>query len=143
MSWLRKALSKVQSARPSGGGCVDRVVKQWEEEPQPQEWAETLGQFILKHRHSALPVIRALSSVSPALGLIAARQQQALKVLDRAGRTAAKGVCACSGDDLVVEGSSDGLRLTGTLHFVPAAASTALLLITRGKGMVVPFSAPE
>jgi alkylation response protein AidB-like acyl-CoA dehydrogenase/electron transfer flavoprotein alpha subunit len=120
----------------------DRIVKQWEEEPMPEEWAEKLGQFIREHRHSALSVIRSLSSVSPALGLIAARQLQAMKVLDRTGRPAVNGICACSGENIVVEESSDGLRLTGTLHFVPAAACSALLLITRGNGMVIPFTTP-
>ena len=120
----------------------DRIVKQWEEEPMPQEWAEKLGQFIREHRHSALSVIRALSSVSPALGLIAARQMQAMRVLDHAERPAMHGVCAFSGENLRVAESSEGLRLTGTLHFVPTAASTALLLIAGGKGIVVPFTAP-
>ena len=72
----------------------DRVVKQWEEEPMPREWEEMLGQFIRDHHKTALPAIRALSSVSPALGLIAACQMKAMNILARAGRTAEPGVCA-------------------------------------------------
>ena len=120
----------------------DRVVKQWEENPMPREWAEKLGQFIGQHRRAALPVIRLLSSVSPALGLIAARQIAAMNILDHAGRPAVSGICACSGENVIVADSSKGLKLAGTLHFVPIAASTSLLVITAGKGVVVPFTAP-
>ncbi len=118
----------------------DRVVKQWEDEPVPGDWAEKLRQFINKHRHPARPAIRALSSVSPALGLIAARQTLAMRVLDHAGQPIVPGVCAFNGDTLAVAESGEGLKLTGTLHLVPIAASTALLLITRDKGIVVPFT---
>ena len=120
----------------------DRIVKQWEENHLPGEWAEKLRQFAGDHRRSALAAVRSLSSVSPALGLIAARQMQAMKVLDEAGRPVMHGICAAAGDGLAVARNSEGLRLTGTLHFVPAAASTALLLIVDGKGIVVPFESP-
>ncbi len=120
----------------------DRIVKQWEEEPMAQEWAEKLGKFIGEHRHPARPAIRSLSSVSPVLGLIAARQMQAMRVLDHAGQTAMHGICAFSGEGLTVAQSSEGIRLTGTLHLVPTAASTALLIIVGDKGLLVPFTAP-
>ena len=120
----------------------DRVVKQWEEEPLPREWADKLGLFILEHRHAALPVIRGLSSVSPALGLIAARQLEAMKALESAGRPAVRAICACNGESILVAQGEQDLKVAGTLHFVPASASNALLLIMGDKGIVVPFAAP-
>ena len=120
----------------------DRIVKSWEEEPMPREWAEKLRQFIGEHRHPARPAIRALSSVSPALGLIAARQMEAMNILDHAGRACVPGICACIGENVAVTHIGGDRRLSGIVRFVPTAASSSLLLIIDGKGIVLPFTSP-
>ena len=65
-----------------------------------------------------------------------------MNILDHAGRRVVHGICAFSGENIVIAESSEGRRMTGTLRFVPTAASTALLLIIDGKGILIPFTAP-
>ncbi|HXY55416.1 MAG TPA: FAD-binding protein [Nitrospirota bacterium] len=120
----------------------DSVVKQWEEKPMSEDWAETLRQFIVEHRDAAQGTLRALSSVSPALGLIAAHQFSAISAMARSGVTPKPGVCAVNSDRLEVQESIDSTRIKGVLTFVPCAAIHALLVISRGKGHIVPLEAP-
>jgi electron transfer flavoprotein-quinone oxidoreductase len=119
----------------------DSVVKQWEDGPMPDEWAKKLRQFIAEHLHPARPAIRALASVSPALGLIAAQQIAAAKALQQAGRDGILGACLVSGERAVLKESSEGVTIIGSIEFVPAAASTALLLVARGTAYILPFTA--
>ena len=118
----------------------DRVVKQWEEEPIPASWAETLRQFISEHHDSPLDAVRALSFVNPALGLIAAHQFSAVELLKKAGIVFGHGICALAADDLDIRENDDTVRISGHLTFVPVAASRTLLLVQRGKGHLVPLS---
>jgi alkylation response protein AidB-like acyl-CoA dehydrogenase/electron transfer flavoprotein alpha subunit/ferredoxin-like protein FixX len=118
----------------------DRVVKQWEEKPVPEDWAEKLRQFIAEHQGAAPETLRALSSVSPALGLIAAHQLSAISVLARSGITLKPGICAVTADHLDIQESIDSVRIKGVLTLVPCAASRTLLIISRGKGHIVPLA---
>jgi electron transfer flavoprotein-quinone oxidoreductase len=118
----------------------DRIIKQWEDEPMPEEWAEKLRAFIAEHQDSAPGTLRALSSVSPALGLIAAHQLPAINVLARSGITLQPGVCAVIGEHLDIQESIDSVRIKGVLTLVPCAASRTLLIISRDKGHVVPLA---
>ncbi len=119
----------------------DRIVKQWEDEPLPEEWAEKVRAFIAGHRDSGPEILRALSSVSPALGLIAAHQLAAIGVLARSGIVPQPGVCAVIGDSLDIRESTDGVRIRGGLSLIPCAASRTLLIISRGKGHIVSLAA--
>jgi electron transfer flavoprotein-quinone oxidoreductase len=146
-SWTAIALSKkaetsdpVIFAQEVAANFPDRVVKQWEDEPMPDEWAAKLRQFIAKHLHPARPAIRALASVSPALGLIAAQQMAAAKALQQAGRDGIPGACRVSGEHMVIRESSEGVTIIGSIELVPAAASTALLLVARGTAYILPFT---
>jgi alkylation response protein AidB-like acyl-CoA dehydrogenase/electron transfer flavoprotein alpha subunit/ferredoxin-like protein FixX len=118
----------------------DRVVKQWEEKPVPEDWAEKLRQFIAEHQDAAPETLRALSSVSPALGLIAAHQISAINVLARSGITLQPGICAVTADHLDIQESIDSVRIKGVLTLVPCAASRTLLIISRGKSHIVPLA---
>jgi electron transfer flavoprotein-quinone oxidoreductase len=120
----------------------DRVVKQWEEHPLPEDWAEKLTHFIAEHQDAALKTLRGLSSVSPALGLIGTHHLSALKVLKKSDISRDQGACAVDGSHLDIRESSDSAGLKGTLHLVPCAASRSLLILANGKGYLVPLSTP-
>ena len=117
----------------------DRVVKEWEEQPMPEEWAEKLRAFVRQHRHPSRPAIRALSAVSPALGLVAASQMRADRLLSQAGRDTLPGLCAVDAEAVAVSRQGDGASLAGTVRFVPTAAATSLLVIVNGSGYIVPL----
>ncbi|MGE5173229.1 MAG: acyl-CoA dehydrogenase family protein [Betaproteobacteria bacterium] len=119
----------------------DRIVKQWEEEPMPEEWAGTLRKFIAGHQDAPFAAIRALSSVSPALGLIAAHHLPAFRVLTNAGLTLDPDIMAVTADRLDIVESMDSVHIRGTLHLIPLAACRTLLLISRKRGHIVPLSA--
>jgi electron transfer flavoprotein-quinone oxidoreductase len=119
----------------------DSVVKQWEDNPVPEDWAETFRQFIVKHRNTAPKALRTISSVSPALGLIAAHQLAAIVALERSEIIPQPGICAVMSDDLEIQEGAGSTRLKGALTFVPCAASREILVITRGKGYIVPLNA--
>jgi len=118
----------------------DRVVKQWEEEPITTGGAATLHTFIAEHIDSPHEAVRAISAISPALGLIAAHQFAAITTLKSAGILLNSGICAVAADPLVINESSDSVRIQGTLHLVPLAACHTLLLIAGGRGNVIPLS---
>jgi electron transfer flavoprotein-quinone oxidoreductase len=118
----------------------DRIVKQWEEKLMPEAWAETLRQFILERRDIPLEVIRALSSVNPALGLIAAHQLLANELLTKSGIEPGPGICAVAADHLDITSESSGVHIEGLLSLAPLAASRTLLLISRAKGYMIPLT---
>ncbi len=120
----------------------DRSVKPWEEAAMPEAWAEILRKFIIEHRDAPLEVVRALSVVNPALGLIAAHQLAALDLLVKAGIQPGPGICAVAADHLDIEETSDSVGIKGSLSLVPVAASSTLLLIARGKAHLVPLAGP-
>ena len=121
----------------------DRIVKQWEEMPMPKEWSEKLRQYITEHQDEALPCVRSLSSVNPALGLIAAHQLYAIRVLAKSGITLGPGISAVTGDHLDLRESIDSVRIHGALSIVPLASSHTLLIIAGNRGHLVPLSAPR
>ncbi|HEX9019868.1 MAG TPA: FAD-dependent oxidoreductase, partial [Nitrospirota bacterium] len=118
----------------------DRIVKEWEEKPLPEEWAEKLRAFVAEHQDAPQETVRVLSFVSPALGLIAARQFSALRTLAKTGAAAETGICVAASDSLNIEESGGTVRIRGRLSLVPIAASRALLVISRGKGHRIPLS---
>jgi len=118
----------------------DRIVKQWEEEPIPDAWRGTIRSFVSDNQHAGSSCVRALSFVSPSLGLIAAHQLSAVRVLARSGITLSPGICAIDGDQLTIQEGIDSVRITGVLTLVPIAASHALLVISRGRGYLVPLA---
>ncbi|MGE5751145.1 MAG: FAD-dependent oxidoreductase, partial [Nitrospirota bacterium] len=120
----------------------DRVVKQWEDQPLPEEWAEKLRHFIVEHQDAALKTLRVLSSVSPALGLIGTHHLSALRVLKQSDISRDPGVCAIDGGHLDIQESGDSAGFKGTLNLVPCAASKSLLILANGKGYIIPLSTP-
>jgi len=120
----------------------DRIVKQWEESPMPAAAEEKLRTFITDHRETPSDAVRALSTVSPALGLIAAHQFQAITALAEATIALEPGIAAVRADHLDMEESIDSVHIKGTLTLVPLAASNTLLIIAKGRGHLVPLSLP-
>jgi hypothetical protein len=120
----------------------DRIVKQWEEDPVPEAWADTLRKFIDEHREAPLETIRTLSSVSPALGLIAAHQFSADSMLKQVGIPLGPGICAIRADHLDIRENIDSVHIKGALTLIPVAASETLLILARGKGHLVPLANP-
>ncbi len=118
----------------------DRVVKQWEEEPLGAAGAAMLHTFIADHTDSPHEAVRALSTISPALGLIAAHQFAAIKTLRTAGTMLNPGICAVRAEHLVIEEGLESVRIRGTLNFVPLAACHTLLLIAGGRGNIIPLT---
>jgi electron transfer flavoprotein-quinone oxidoreductase len=120
----------------------DRIVKQWEEDPMPESWAETLRIYITEHRDAPLETIRALSSVSPALGLIAAHQFPTDGILEQAGLTPGPGFCALRADHLDIQENIDTVHIKGVLTLVPVAAAKTLLIIIKDKAHLIPLPTP-
>jgi len=120
----------------------DRVVKQWEDAPLPMAEAEKLWSFISEHQSKPVEVVRALSAINPALGLIAAHQLHARNVLSRIGITLGHGIVAISGDHLDIKESIDSVHIQGTLSLAPCAAANTLLILANQRGHVVSLSAP-
>ena len=118
----------------------DRVVKQWEDSPMPEASCEILRTLISDHRDSPFEMVRVLSSVNPALGLIASHQLAATGILSRAGFTPDPGVCAVDGHHIEITQTQEGVRLKGFLSLVPAAAGRTLLLCAGNSGYLVPFT---
>ena len=106
----------------------------------PPEWAEKLRTFVLGRRNDALHAVRSLSSVSPALALIASRQFEAMDQLQQAGREPAAGVCAVDGGGLMVQDREGGVRLSGVLPLVTTAACSSLLITQAGRAWLVPLA---
>jgi alkylation response protein AidB-like acyl-CoA dehydrogenase len=94
-----------------------------------------------RHRHPSRPLIRALSSVNPALGLIAACQSRAIRVLAGAGRDAAAGICALDAAGLEITASGGDAMIKGVLRLVPTAASSSLLLLSGEGSYLIPLAA--
>jgi electron transfer flavoprotein-quinone oxidoreductase len=118
----------------------DRMVKQWEEEPLSAAGVATLHMFIAEHIDSPQEAIRAISAVSPALGLIAAHHFTAITVMKAAGIISNPGICAVAADQLMLEESKDHVFIRGELNLVPLAACDTLLLLTGGRGNIVPLN---
>ncbi len=119
----------------------DRIVKEWEEQLMPDDWAKKLRSFIAEHDHPSRPAIRALSSVSPALGIVAARQIQAARILKKAGKTAQDGCCAVDAAGLTIANNGSGVKISGSLTMAPLAAATHLLLLAQDKACLLPLTA--
>jgi electron transfer flavoprotein-quinone oxidoreductase len=145
-----RSLGKAGTGKGAGGGSAlsydeasktfpDRIVKQWEEEPIPTTWTRTLHQFISENQDAPLETIRVLSSVSPALGLLAAHQLSSINVLKLAGVALEPGICAMDAGHLDIQESIDSVRIKGALTLAPTAACSALLLLAKGKGHLVPL----
>jgi electron transfer flavoprotein-quinone oxidoreductase len=143
------ALGRARTGKGAGEGSAvsydlasktfpDRIVKQWEEEPIPATWRTTLHQFISENQDAPLETIRALSSVSPALGLLAAHQLSSFNVLKQSGITLEPGICAIDAGRLDIQESIDSVRIKGALALVPAACGSLLLMANR-KGHLVPL----
>lgn len=128
--------------KEAAGLFPDRIVKEWEESPMPDAWCDKLRTYITDRLDTPVDVVRALSSVSPALGLIAACQTRAAALLKQAGFTPDPGVCAVTGDHLVIQEKNDGIRIAGTLTLVPVAAMRTLLVLSGKNGYLVPLTAP-
>ena len=87
--------------------------------------------------------VRALSSVSPALGLIAAHQFHAVEDFwQKRGSRRSPGSAAVRADHLDIQETIDSVRIRGSLSLVPIAACSTLLIIARGRGHLVPLSQP-
>lgn len=119
----------------------DRVVKEWEEAPMPDEWTTKLEACITERRAEGSGLVRALSSVSPALGLIASRRLLTMAVLEQSGRGALPAVSAVDGSGLTIATTPDGATLAGTLTLVPLAGATSLLIIAGDRSYLLPLSA--
>ena len=137
----RNALNRIPSEEVASL-FPDRIVKQWEEESLPAEWEKKLQQFIADHREQPSEAVRALSSVSPALGLIAAHQFLAIRTLAEAEITLEPGIAVVRADHLDIQESIDSVRIQGSLSLVPTAACSTLLIVVRGRGHLVPLSLP-
>ena len=120
----------------------DRIVKQWEEGPLPEEWAGKLRSFISEHHDAPMETVRVLSSVNPALGLVAAYQLDAAATLAHAGITLPPGAISVAADSLDIQESIDTVQIRGTLDLAPLAACTALLITAQDKGHLVPLPSP-
>ncbi len=119
----------------------DRVVKQWEESEIPEAWCEKIRTFISEHQDRPSETIRVLSSVNPALGLIAAHQLSAARLLNEPGSVFKAGVCALDGSRLIYEKTGKGVRIKGRINLVPIAASTSFLIIANNAAYTAPMGA--
>ncbi|MBI3995872.1 MAG: FAD-binding protein, partial [Nitrospirae bacterium] len=122
----------------------DRVVKDWEDLPIPPDAMERLRSFILDHSEQPLPLIRALSSVSPALGLLAARHIHAPEILKQANQPLRADLCVVDAQSflsdrpaLSIRAVDGGWIIDGILELVPLALSSGLLLVYQNQARPV------
>jgi electron transfer flavoprotein-quinone oxidoreductase len=120
----------------------DREVKAWENAPMPESWSETLRDVIAEHAASGADLVRALSSINPALGLIASHHLIAMHILEQAGMTAEPGTCAVDGSAFVVEPGGEYTGIRGTVGLVPTVACTSLLVLVNDRAYLIPRSRP-
>ena len=118
----------------------DRIVKAWEDEPLPDAWAQKLRSFLSEHQDRSREAVRALSSISPALGLIAAHHFAAHKILSGSGVPSELDVCAVDGSLLEISEEGENIRIKGAFSLVPLAAARALLLLSPSGAHPVPLS---
>lgn len=118
----------------------DRFVKSWEESAMPAEWAKRLRSFLSKRRNEGRGLIRALSSVSPALGLIALHHLDAHRILSTFTGAHDLGACSVKADVLEIREPA-GLRIKGKAFFVPLAAAKTLLIGSSTKSYILPLDA--
>ncbi len=119
----------------------DRQVKEWEEISIPAESREALFSLFLKGGVRTEALIRELSSISPALGLLAAHHMAALDLLRQADRPTRADLLAVDGRRLSLNAVDGGFNLTGRLDLVPLALSRTLLLVHGPRAFV--FSADQ
>ncbi|MEK6683589.1 MAG: acyl-CoA dehydrogenase family protein, partial [Nitrospirota bacterium] len=120
----------------------DRVVKEWENSPIPLESRERLLTLIIEQAARPISFIRALSSLSPALGLLAAHHTEAMKSLSRAQLPPRADLCAVDGHSLSITTVTDGLIINGALELVPLALSGGLLLVYQNQAWPVSLNLP-
>ncbi|HEY5595330.1 MAG TPA: acyl-CoA dehydrogenase family protein, partial [Nitrospiria bacterium] len=120
----------------------DRVVKEWEDSPIPLESRERLLALIVEQADRPIPFIRALSSLSPALGLLAAHHTEAVKILGQAQQPPRADLCAVDGHSLSITTATDGLIINGALELVPLALSGGLLLVYQNQARPVLLDRP-
>ena len=108
--------------------------------PCPRNGRRRLRQFITDHREQPADAVRALSSVSPALGLIAAHQFHAVKLLAEAAITLTPGICCCSRRPPRYPGGHRQRPDTGFAQPGPHRLQHAPSL-PRGRGHLVPLRA--
>ncbi|MBI3812326.1 MAG: acyl-CoA dehydrogenase family protein, partial [Nitrospirae bacterium] len=117
----------------------DRIVKEWEDAPIPQDARNRLLALIMEQTDRPLPLIRALASISPALGLLAAHHIAALRILKRAQRPPRADLCAVDARTLSISPDKDGIIVHGVLELVPLALSVELLLVQNNHAWTVSF----
>lgn len=115
----------------------DRDVKEWEELPIPHETRNRLHSLILEYKDRPLSLIRALSTASPALGLLAARHAESLRTLEKTEQPLRSDLCAVDSHSLSVKATREGITIDGALELVPLALANDLLFIHQGQGWVV------
>ncbi|HET6466659.1 MAG TPA: acyl-CoA dehydrogenase family protein [Nitrospiria bacterium] len=120
----------------------DRIVKEWEDFPIPEEARERLRSLIINHAAHADPLIRAFSAISPALGLLAARGTEALKILKQARQPLHADRCAVDGHSLSIRVDPEGLIVDGVLELVPLALSDALVMVYQNRAWEIPLDQP-
>jgi len=120
----------------------DRVVKEWEDSPIPPDARECLLSLIKDRAAQPLPLIRALSGVSPALGLLAAGHTTALNILKQAQQPLQADRCALDGSSLSVKTSQEEFIIDGVLELVPLALSDALVIVYQNKAWLIPLDQP-
>jgi electron transfer flavoprotein-quinone oxidoreductase len=115
----------------------DRIVKEWEDSPIPLEARERLLTLIFKQAERPIPLIRALASVSPALGLLAAHHSTAIRILRQAKQPPRADLYAVDAQTLSISSANDGLIVHGSLELIPLALSAGLLLVHQNKAWTV------
>ncbi|MBI3609731.1 MAG: acyl-CoA dehydrogenase family protein [Nitrospirae bacterium] len=117
----------------------DRIVKTWEEAPIPHDARERLLFLFMEQAERPLPLIRALSSVNPALGLLASRQMEASAILKQTHQPLRPDLCAVDGEGLSMMVTPQGLKMDGALELVPLALSRMLLLTKQDQAWIIPL----
>jgi electron transfer flavoprotein-quinone oxidoreductase len=120
----------------------DRVVKEWEDSPIPTDARERLLTLIKDRAAQPLPLIRGLSAVSPALGLLAACHTTALNILKHTQQPLHADRCAVDGHALSIKPSQEEFIIDGVLELVPLALSNSLVMVNQNMAWPVPLDQP-
>jgi electron transfer flavoprotein-quinone oxidoreductase len=120
----------------------DRIVKEWENSPIPSDARERLHYLFMEYADRPTSLIRALSSTSPALGLLAAGHTEALTILRQTGQPLRGDLCAIDAQVLSIQNAKEGPIIDGVVELVPLSLSKGLLIVCDNEAWQVPLGQP-
>jgi len=120
----------------------DPAIKEWEDSPIPPDACDRLRDLIMEYVDRPIPLIRAVSFASPALGLLAAHSVKSLRILRESRQPSRSDLIAMESRTLSIVQEADGITINGVMELVPLGLSRTLLLLHQDRGWIIPHDQP-